>query len=92
MKLGDVIFGKVYTDKDMKPFKTESASDKRTADLDVRKLLKSEARMRMHMYNVKNRMQEDPVNHKLMAELEKSYMTNVTKFMRDIVRIVRKMK
>ncbi len=92
MKLSDVILGKVYTDKDMKPFKTESASDTRKADLILRKLLKAESRMRKYMYDVKDRMQADPVNHKLMAQLESSYMKNVTKFMRDVVRIVRKMK
>ena len=92
MKLSDIILGKVYTDKNMKPFKNENAADARKADLILRKLLTAESKMRKHMYDVKDRMQADPVNHKLMAELEKSYMTNVTKFMRDIVRIVRKMK
>ncbi len=92
MKLGDIMLGKVYTDKDMKPFKTESATDARKADLTLRKLLNAESRMRKHMYDVKDRMQADPINHKLMAELEKSYMKNVTQFMRDVVRIVRKMK
>jgi hypothetical protein len=92
MKLSDIILGKVYTDKDMKPFKTESAGDARKADLILRKLLKAESTMRKHMYTLKDRMQADIINHKLMAELEKSYMKNVTKFMRDVVRIVRKMK
>lgn len=92
MKLSDIILGKVYTDKDMKPFKTESAGDARKADLILRKLLTAESKMRKHMYDMKDRMQADTVNHELMAELEKSYMKNVTKFMRDVVRIVRKMK
>ena len=52
MKLGDIMLGKVYTDKDMKPFKTESATDARKADLTLRKLLNAESRMRKHMYDV----------------------------------------
>ena len=92
MKLSDIILGKVYTDKNMKPFKTESAGDARKADLTLRKLLKAESTMRKHMYTLKDRMQADPINHKLMAELEKSYMKNITQFMRDVVRIVRKIK
>jgi hypothetical protein len=44
------------------------------------------------MYALKDRMQADIINHKLMAELEKSYMKNITQFMRDVVRIVRKIK
>jgi hypothetical protein len=92
VKLSDIILGKVYTNKNMKPFKTESAGDARKADLTLRKLLNAESTMRKHMYTLKDRMQADPINHKLMAELEKSYMKNVTKFMRDVVRIVRKIK
>ncbi len=92
MKLSDIILGRVYTDKDMKPFKTESAGDARKADLTLRKLLTAESKMRKHMYTLKDRMQADIINHKLMAELEKSYMKNITQFMRDVVRIVRKIK
>jgi hypothetical protein len=92
VKLSDIILGRVYTDKDMKPFKTESAGDARKADLTLRKLLTAESKMRKHMYTLKDRMQADIINHKLMAELEKSYMKNITQFMRDVVRIVRKIK
>ena len=92
MKLSDIILGRVYTDKDMKPFKTESAGDARKADLTLRKILTAEGKFRKHMYTLKDRMQADPINHKLMAELEKSYMKNITQFMRDVVRIVRKIK
>jgi hypothetical protein len=92
VKLSDIILGRVYTNKDMKPFKTESAGDARKADLTLRKLLTAESIMRKHMYTLKDRMQADIINHKLMAELEKSYMKNITQFMRDVVRIVRKIK
>jgi len=92
VKLSDIILGRVYTNKDMKPFKTESAGDARKADLTLRKLLTAESKMRKHMYTLKDRMQADIINHKLMAELEKSYMKNITQFMRDVVRIVRKIK
>lgn len=92
MKLSDIILGKVYTDKNMKPFKNENAADARKADLILRKLLTAESKMRNQMYSLKDRMQADPINHKLMAELEKSYMKNTTQFMRDVVRIVRKIK
>ena len=92
MKLSDIILGKVYTDKNMKPFKNENANDARKADLILRKILTVESKMRKHMYALKDRMQADIINHKLMAELEKSYMKNITQFMRDVVRIVRKMK
>jgi hypothetical protein len=92
MKLSDIILGKVYTDKDMKPFMTESAEDARKAALTLRKLLNTESKMRQHMYDLKDMMQADIVNHKLMKNLESSYMKNVTKFMRDVVRIVRKIK
>jgi len=92
VKMSDIILGKVYTDKDMKPFKTESAGDARKAALTLRKLLNAESKMRKHMYDLKDRMQADLVNHKLMTNLESSYMKNVTQFMRDVVRIVRKIK
>jgi hypothetical protein len=90
--MSDIILGKIYTDKDMKPFKTENAADARNAAVTLRKLLNTESKMRQHMYNLKDIMQADTVNHKLMTNLESSYMKNVTKFMRDVVRIARKIK
>jgi hypothetical protein len=92
VKLSDIILGKIYTDKDMKPFKTESVGDARNAAVTLRKLLNTESKMRQRMYDLKDIMQADTVNHKLMTNLESSYMKNVTKFMRDVVRIARKIK
>jgi len=52
----------------------------------------AESRMRLHMYELADRMSADIPNGKLADQLIKSYQKNVTKFMRDMLSFVKKMK
>jgi hypothetical protein len=52
----------------------------------------AESRLRLHMYELADRMSADFPNKKLADNLIKSYQKNVTKFMRDVISFVKKMK
>lgn len=56
------------------------------------KLATAESRYRKVMYDLSDRLRADTVNHNLQIELENSYVKNVTKFMRDVIRITKKVK
>ena len=53
---------------------------------------KIEGKYRKSMYDLSDRLQADPKNHKLQDELVKSYTKNVTSFMRDMIKITKRMK
>ncbi len=52
----------------------------------------AESRMRLHMYKLADRMRADIPNGKLADQLTKSYQKNVTKFMREMMSLVKRMK
>ena len=70
----------------------EDAKDVAKAKKITRELEKIEGKYRKSMYNLSDRLQADPKNHKLQDELVKSYTKNVTSFMRDMIKITKRMK
>ena len=71
---------------------TEDAKDVAKAKKITRNLEKIEGRYRKVMYDLSDRLQADPKNHKLQDDLVKSYTKNVTSFMRDMIKITKRMK
>ena len=71
---------------------TEDAKDVARAKKITRDLEKIEGKYRKSMYDLSDRLQADPKNHKLQDELVKSYTKNVTSFMRDMIKITKRMK
>ena len=70
----------------------EDAKDVARAKKITRDLEKIEGKYRKSMYDLSDRLQADPKNHKLQDELVKSYTKNVTSFMRDMIKITKRMK
>ncbi len=58
----------------------------------VQVMQKDESRIRLHMWELVEQMSKDEVNKKLGEKLKNSYKKNVTQFMRDMMKYVRKMK
>jgi|LWDU01.1.fsa_nt_gi uncharacterized protein YajQ (UPF0234 family) len=56
-----------------------------------RQIQGAEMRMRLHMDKLSDKMWS-PQNEKLSLQLEKSYQKNVTKFMREMMSLVKRMK
>ena len=71
---------------------TEDAKDVAKARKLSQKLQNVEGRYRKAMYDLSDRLQADPKNHKLQNDLVKSYTKNVTSFMRDMVKITKRVK
>jgi len=71
---------------------TEDAKDVSKAKKITRDLEKIEGKYRKSMYDLSDRLQADPKNHKLQDDLVKSYTKNVTSFMRDMIKITKRMK
>jgi hypothetical protein len=70
----------------------EDAKDVTKAKKITRDLEKIEGKYRKSMYDLSDRLQADPKNHKLQDDLVKSYTKNVTSFMRDMIKITKRMK
>ena len=70
----------------------EDAKDVMKAKKIEKQIQGAESRMRLHMYELGDRMSADIPNRKLADQLIKSYQKNVTKFMRDMLSLVKKMK
>ena len=70
----------------------EDAKDVSKARKLSQKLQNVEGRYRKAMYDLSDRLQADPKNHKLQNDLVKSYTKNVTSFMRDMVKITKRVK
>ena len=70
----------------------EDAKDVMKAKKIEKQIQGAESRMRLHMYQLGDRMSADIPNRKLADQLIKSYQKNVTKFMRDMLSLVKKMK
>ena len=58
----------------------------------IKKLQKDESRFRLNMWEMVEQMSKDEVNKKLGSNLKDSYKKHVTKFMVDMIKLVRKMK
>ena len=56
------------------------------------KLQTIEAKLRKTMYDLDDRLNADPVNQKYSKLLKDTYKKNVTKFMREMLSIVKKVK
>ena len=56
------------------------------------KIQNVEGRYRKAMYDLSDRLQADPKNHNLQDELIKSYTKHVTSFMKDMVKITKRVK
>ena len=70
----------------------EDAKDVMKAKKIQKQIQGDESRLRLHMYELAERMQAHTVNFQLQEELIKSYQKNVTKFMRDMISLVKRMK
>ena len=71
---------------------SEGVADKAKASKVVRKLQKAEAQFRKTMYELDKVLNKDKVNKKLSTELKKEYRSNVTKFMRTMLGLKKKVK
>jgi len=58
----------------------------------LQRLMKDESEFRLHMNQLVLIMSKDDLNKDLGNDVMKSYKDNVTNFMRDVVRAVKKMK
>ena len=70
----------------------EDVKDVAKAKRIKREVQGAESRMRLHMYELADRMSADIPNRKLADDLIKSYQKNVTTFMRDMMSLVKRMK
>ena len=71
---------------------TEDVKDVLKAKKIKRQITGAESRMRLHMYELADRMSADIPNRKLADKLISSYQKNVTKFMREMISLVKRMK
>ena len=71
---------------------TEDVKDVLKAKKIKRQIQNDESRLRLHMYELADRMSADLQNRKLADKLINSYQKNVTKFMRDMISSVKKVK
>ena len=74
------------------PIITEDTKDIVQAKKLAQKLGKIEARLRETMYKLDERLNADIPNQKLSKPLRDTYRKNVTKFMREMLTIVKRMK
>ena len=58
----------------------------------LQKLMKDESNLRLTMNQIALIMSKDIANNDLTDDIIKSYKRNVTEFMRDAVRLIKKMK
>ena len=73
---------------------TEGPDDVRKAKKQLQMLIKEEAKLRDRMMKIEQIFLADPrkENMKLAKDIKKSYKDNVTKFMRETISYVKKMK
>ena len=81
-----------YTERYQSTKLKEDANDTIKAKKLAQKLQTIEGKFRKAMYDLSDRMLSDSKNHKLQKPLEESYKRNVTKFMREMLAIVKKVK
>ena len=83
---------KLDPDYSKKESVNEDAKDVSKARKLSQKLQSVESRYRKVMYELSDRLQADPKNHKLQDELIKSYTKHVTTFMKDMIKITKRVK
>ena len=73
---------------------TESPDEARKAKKELQMLMKAEGKFRDRMYKLEQIFLQDarPENVKLAKNIKKAYKENVTKFMREAVSLVKKVK
>ena len=73
---------------------TESTDEKVKAQKETQRVVKAEAKLRERMMKLEQIFLEDPrpENKKLATQIKKSYKENITKFMREVVGMVKRMK
>ena len=73
---------------------TEGPDDVRFARRALSKLAKTETKFRKEMYDLEQAFLKDPrdENQKLAKEIKRSYKSGVTKFMRDSIDMIKRMK
>ena len=72
----------------------EGPDEKIKANKELQRVMKAEAKLRERMMKLEQIFLDDPrpENMKLAKDIKKSYKDNVTKFMRDTISYVKKMK
>ena len=70
----------------------ESAKDAMKGKKLSQKIQKDESRLRLNMWELVRMMSKDESNKKLGNKLKDSYKKNVTKFMMDMISLVKRMK
>ena len=73
---------------------TEGPDDVRKANKELQRVIKAESKLRDRMMKLEQIFLDDPrpENMKLAKDIKKSYKSQVTKFMRDTISYVKKMK
>ena len=80
--------------KDVMKKVQEGPDEQRPADKEVQRLIKAEAKLRERMIKLEQIFLRDasPENVKLAKDLKKLYKDTVTKFMREMIKLRKKMK
>ena len=80
--------------KDMMLKVEEGPEEQRPADKEVQRLVKAEAKLRERMLKLEQIFLRDarPENVKLAKDIKKVYKDTVTKFMREMIKMRKKMK
>ena len=73
---------------------TEGPDEKVKVQKELQKLMKAEGKLRDKMYKIEQIILKDPTtgNQTLSRNIKDSYKKNVTKFMREVVSIVKRIK
>ena len=80
--------------KDMMAKVEEGPEEQRPADQEVQRIVKAEAKLRERMLKLEQIFLRDarPENVKIAKEIKKVYKDTVTKFMREMIKLRKKMK
>ena len=80
--------------KDVMEKVQEGPDEQRPADKEVQRLVKAEAKLRERMLKLDQIFLRDarPENVKLAKDLKKTYKETVTKFMREMIKLRKKLK
>mgnify|MGYP003653761507 CR=1 FL=1 len=70
----------------------EDIKDVVKAKRSLEKIIKAEGKLRKHMIKLADTMEGHTVNIQLSKQLKRSYKSNVTSFMREVVSMINKMK
>ena len=78
----------------LKDFLNEGPDEQRPADREVQRIVKAEAKLRERMLKLDQVFLRDarPENVKLAKDLKKLYKDTVTKFMREMIKLRKKLK